>query len=122
MEIYNAGVEEELAVLRNKAVPVEEFNDDLSGLVDIMIESMVENSGIGLAAPQIGDNRRIFICSVDGSEPLVFINPEIIETSMETSVYEEGCLSLPGIYADIERPERVKIQAWNNWIADRGCL
>lgn len=113
MEIYNAGVEEELAALRKKAVPVEEFNDDLLELIDIMIESMVENSGIGLAAPQIGDNRRIFICSVDGSEPVVFINPEIIETSVETSVYEEGCLSLPGVYADVERPERVKIQAWN---------
>ena len=113
MDIYNAGVEEELAVLRKKSIPVEEFNDDLSVYIDIMIESMIEGKGIGLAAPQIGDNRRIFVCSIDDNGPLVFINPEIIETSMETSVYEEGCLSLPGIYADVERPERVKVQARN---------
>ncbi len=113
MDIYNAGVGEELAVLRKTAVPVTEFNDELQKLIDIMIESMIENKGIGLAAPQIGDNRRVFVCSIDGSEPLVFINPEIIETSMETWIYEEGCLSLPGIYADVERPERVKVQAWN---------
>lgn len=113
MDIYNAGVEEELAVLRKTAVPVEEFNDELMSFIDIMIESMKENKGIGLAAPQVGDNRRIFVCSIDDSDPLVFINPEIIETSMETTIYEEGCLSLPGIYADVERPERVKIQAWN---------
>lgn len=113
MDIYNAGVEEELAVLRKTAVPVKEFNDELQKLIDMMIESMIENKGIGLAAPQIGDNRRVFVCSVDGSEPLVFINPEIIETSLETTIYEEGCLSLPGIYADVERPERIKVQAWN---------
>ncbi|MBI9096889.1 MAG: peptide deformylase [Spirochaetaceae bacterium] len=113
MDIYNAGIEEELAVLRKTAVPVEEFNDELKSFIDIMIESMKENKGIGLAAPQVGDMRRIFVCSIDDREPLVFINPEIIETSMETSVYEEGCLSLPGIYADVERPERIKVQAWN---------
>ncbi len=113
MDILNAGVEEELAVLRKKSVPVEEFNDELSDFIDIMIESMKASKGIGLAAPQIGDNRRIFVCSIDDKESLVFINPEIIETSMEISVYEEGCLSLPGIYADIERPEKVKVQAWN---------
>jgi len=113
MDIYNAGVEEELAVLRKTAVPVEEFNDELQKFIDIMIESMIENNGIGLAAPQVGDERRIFVCSVDGSEPLVFINPELIETSLETTVYEEGCLSLPGIYADVERPERIIVQGWN---------
>ena len=113
MDIYNAGIEKELAVLRKTAVPVEEFNDELKNFIDIMIESMKENKGIGLAAPQVGDMRRIFVCSIDDREPLVFINPEIIETSMETSVYEEGCLSLPGIYADVERPERIKVQAWN---------
>lgn len=113
MEIFNAGVEEELAVLRKTSVPVTEFNDELQKFIDIMIESMIENKGIGLAAPQVGDNKRIFVCSIDGSEPLVFINPEIIETSVETWVYEEGCLSLPGIYADVERPERIKVQAWN---------
>lgn len=113
MDIYNAGVEEELAVLRKTAVSVEKFNDELQKFIDMMIESMIENKGIGLAAPQVGDDRRVFVCSVDGSDPLVFINPEIIETSMETSIYEEGCLSLPGVYADVERPERIKVQAWN---------
>ena len=113
MDIYNAGVEEELAVLRKTAVPVKEFNDELFSLIDMMIEAMKENKGIGLAAPQVGDNRRVFVCSVNDQEPMVFINPEIIETSMDTSVYEEGCLSLPGMYADVERPERIKVQAWN---------
>lgn len=113
MDVYNAGVEEELTVLRKTAVPVTEFNEDLNKFIDIMIESMKENKGIGLAAPQVGDLRRLFVCSIDEMEPMVFINPEIIETSMETSVYEEGCLSLPGIYADVERPERIRVQAWN---------
>ncbi len=113
MDIYNAGVEEELAVLRKKSAPVEKFDENLSAFIDTMIESMKEDNGIGLAAPQVGENKRIFVCSVDKNEPLVFINPEIIETSMETSIYEEGCLSLPGMYAHVERPERVKIQAWN---------
>ncbi|MDA3809705.1 MAG: peptide deformylase [Spirochaetaceae bacterium] len=113
MDIYNAGVEEELAVLRKTAIPVTEFNDELFSLIDMMIEAMKENKGIGLAAPQVGDNRRVFVCSISDQEPKVFINPEIIETSMETSVYEEGCLSLPGMYADVERPERIRVQAWN---------
>jgi peptide deformylase len=113
MDIYNAAIEDELAVLRQTAVPVTEFNDELMSFIDMMIESMKENKGIGLAAPQVGDKRRIFVCSIDNNEPLVFINPEIIGTSLETSVYEEGCLSLPGIYADVERPEKVTVQAWN---------
>jgi peptide deformylase len=113
MEMYIAGVEEELAVLRKTAIPVTEFNDELFSLIDMMIEAMKENKGIGLAAPQVGDNRRVFVCSISDQEPKVFINPEIIETSMETSVYEEGCLSLPGMYADVERPERIRVQAWN---------
>ena len=113
MDIYNAGIAEELAVLRKTALPVTEFNDELIRFINMMIESMKENKGIGLAAPQIGDNRRIFVCAIDDMEPMALINPEIIETSMETSVYEEGCLSLPGIYADVERPERIKVQAWN---------
>ncbi|MBN2657813.1 MAG: peptide deformylase [Spirochaetales bacterium] len=113
MDIYNAGVEEELAVLRKKAEPVTEFDEKLSALIDAMCEAMFENKGIGLAGPQIGVEKRLFVCSVDGSDPVAFINPEIIETSLETAVYEEGCLSLPGIYADVERPERVVIQAYN---------
>lgn len=113
MNIYNAGVDDELAVLRQTAVPVVEFNDELMSFIDMMNESMVENNGIGLAAPQVGDNRRIFVCSIDGTEPLLFINPEIIETSMDTAIYEEGCLSLPGIYADVERPDKIIVQAWN---------
>jgi len=113
MDIYNAGVDEEMSVLRGKAEPVTEFDSDLAELIETMCDAMVENHGIGLAAPQIGVLKRLFVCSVDGSDPVAFINPEIIETSLETSVYEEGCLSLPGMYADVERPERVVIQAFN---------
>lgn len=113
MDIYNAGIEKEMSVLRQKAEPVTDFNEELAELIDQMAVAMVENKGIGLAAPQIGLLKRLFVCSVDGSDPVAYINPEIIETSLETSVYEEGCLSLPGIYADVERPERVVIQAFN---------
>jgi peptide deformylase len=57
--------------------------------------------------------KRIFVIHVDGDEPRVFINPSIIATSQETAKYEEGCLSIPGVWADVVRPRAVRIQAWN---------
>ena len=74
---------------------------------------MHKGKGVGLAGPQVGLLERIFVVHVEGDEPRVFINPSILETSAETSKHEEGCLSVPGVWADVIRPEKVKVQAWN---------
>jgi peptide deformylase len=78
-----------------------------------MFGALYEGRGVGLAGPQVGLLKRIFVVHVEGNIPRVFINPSIIETSPETVKYEEGCLSLPGVWADVIRPRTVKIQAWN---------
>jgi peptide deformylase len=78
-----------------------------------MIDMMKKGKGIGLAGPQIGLLQRIFVTNIDGDVPRVFINPSIIETSQETCKYEEGCLSVPGVWVDVIRPKTVKVQAWN---------
>lgn len=100
-------------VLREKAAKVTSFGPELRILVDAMIEAMQDEQGLGLAAPQVGVPSRIFVVDLhqDGEEPRIFINPDIIETSQELVSYEEGCLSIPGVYADVSRPERVKVQA-----------
>lgn len=101
-------------VLREKAEPVIEIDRDTKNLVRDMITTLQEANGLGLAAPQVGASRRIFIAdlsALDLAESLrVFINPEILETSGEV-VLEEGCLSFPGIYQKISRPEHVKVRA-----------
>jgi peptide deformylase len=78
-----------------------------------MFVALQDGKGVGLAGPQFGLMQRIFVTSVAGDLPRVFINPSIIETSQETVKYEEGCLSVPGIWADVIRPKTVKVQAWN---------
>ncbi len=113
MDMYKLGFEKEEAVLREVAKPVTEFTPELKKLIKDMIEFMIESNGVGLAAPQIGVSQRLVVVGFDDMKPLALINPEIIETSMEENNYEEGCLSIPGMYAKITRPERVKIQAWN---------
>jgi len=108
LDIYTLGEE----VLRGKAERVTVFDNAFSIFVDAMFETMAESDGIGLAAPQVGALNRLFV--VDTRRPgerLVFINPEIIETSEEQGMYEEGCLSIPGMYYDIVRPLRVTVQA-----------
>ena len=113
MDMYKLGFEKEEAILREVAKPVTEFTPELKKLIKDMIEFMIESNGVGLAAPQIGVSQRLVVVGFDDMKPLALINPEIIETSMEENNYEEGCLSIPGMYAKITRPERVKIQAWN---------
>lgn len=100
-------------VLRQKAIPVPEINGEVIDFANEMIKTMIEGNGIGLAAPQVGDLRRIFVCQLPEEDPLVFINPDILETSMETEPYEEGCLSIPTMYANVVRPSIIKVQAWN---------
>ncbi len=100
-------------VLRKKCSSVVEFDKKLEDLIDAMIITMREGNGIGLAGPQVGVEQRLFVCQIQDQPPMVFINPEIIGTSEEQIPYEEGCLSIPGIYSDVIRPEWIKVQAWN---------
>jgi peptide deformylase len=109
MDIITLGHE----LLRQKAEPVKTFDAALVKTAEEMLEALHEGRGVGLAGPQVGLLKRIFIVHVEGDIPRVFINPSIIETSPETVKYEEGCLSIPGIWADVIRPRIVKIQAWN---------
>lgn len=99
--------------LSRKAEPVTEFGADLAAFVEEMYATMKRGKGIGLAATQVDRNVRLFVTGVDGDKLRVFINPEIVMTSPEEEEYEEGCLSLPGLYTNLKRPSMVKIQAWN---------
>jgi peptide deformylase len=100
-------------ILRQKTVPVTEFDAKLAQFAQDMIVTMIEGRGIGLAAPQVGQLVSVFVAQEENGKPLIFINPEIIGTSLETVPYEEGCLSIPGMYEEVVRPEAVVIQAYN---------
>jgi peptide deformylase len=95
-------------VLRKKCLPVEKIDKNLRSLMDDMIETMYKAPGIGLAAIQVGILRRVIVIDVtkesEKKKPLFLINPEIIFKSDNKNTYEEGCLSLPGQFAEIERP------------------
>ncbi|MCL2231973.1 MAG: peptide deformylase [Treponema sp.] len=109
MQVLTLGNE----LLRQKAQPVKNIGPEYLKIAEDLIEALRLQKGIGLAGPQVGLMERIFVTHIEGDIPRVFINPSIIETSMETDKYEEGCLSIPGIYTDVVRPETVKVQAWN---------
>lgn len=96
--------------LRRKAVPVEAVDAPLRALIDDMFETMYEAPGIGLAATQVDVHRRLLVADVssDKDDPHVFINPEILEKGGVT-VTEEGCLSVPGYYEEVERAEHIKV-------------
>ena len=100
-------------VLRKTAEPVKTFDDDLKNIVAEMIESLREEDGVGLAAPQVGAPLRIVVIDTTGGEkePLVLINPEITESSEEMVTAEEGCLSVPGISLSISRHSQVTVKA-----------
>ncbi|MDR2434953.1 MAG: peptide deformylase [Treponema sp.] len=100
-------------LLRQKAAPVADIDDELAKTALEMIEALKEGKGVGLAGPQVGISQRIFVVHIEGDVPRVFINPSILETSQEMIKYEEGCLSVPGIWIDVIRPKSVKVQAWN---------
>jgi len=99
--------------LIKRASVVPDIDKMIFDLSNAMIETMHEGNGIGLAGPQVGEMKRMFVCHVQGDVPRVFINPEIIQTSQEMVTMEEGCLSIPGVYADVVRPAQISIQAWN---------
>ncbi|THB65778.1 MAG: peptide deformylase, partial [Spirochaetaceae bacterium] len=88
-------------LLFKQSEPVESINEEIRELALEMIETMQESNGIGLAGVQVGHLQRIFVCKPD-DVARVFINPSIIETSVEQIIYEEGCLSIPGIYSEVE--------------------
>lgn len=100
-------------LLRQKAEKIEKIDDEIVNLSKRMLEIIKQDKGIGVAGPQIGVMKRIFVVHVEGDEERIFINPSLLETSHETSKYEEGCLSVPGIYAQVVRSQTIKIQAWN---------
>ncbi|MEQ8284500.1 peptide deformylase [Thalassospira sp.] len=97
--------------LKKECEPVTDVNDEIRQLLDDMLETMYAAPGIGLAAPQIGVMKRVVVMDVsdeeEKSKPLKMINPEIIWESEEMAVYQEGCLSIPDQYADVERPAEV---------------
>ena len=97
-------------ILREETKPVVAITDDIRRLIDDMFETMYAARGIGLAAPQVGRSERLTVIDVD-DEPMVLINPEIIESSSATAKAEEGCLSIPDIYGDVERPSSVRVRA-----------
>lgn len=109
MKIFKLGEE----VLRKKCEVVtnQEINDDLRVTFEEMFQTMIEASGVGLAAPQVGISKRFFVIISDDDVKRVFINPQIISTSSELVDFEEGCLSMPGFSEVIRRPEKVTVQA-----------
>ncbi len=99
--------------LKKTAEPVKDIDQDLREYTQQMLRAMKSGRGIGLAAPQVGRLERFFVCQVEDDEPRVFINPEIIRTSPDEVIYEEGCLSIPNLWANVKRPSAISIQAWN---------
>jgi peptide deformylase len=97
-------------ILREETKPVTVITEEIRRLIDDMFETMYAARGIGLAAPQVGRTERLCVIDVD-EEPLVLINPEILESSRSTEKAEEGCLSIPDVYGDVERPATVRIRA-----------
>ena len=97
------------AALRLKARPVEEFDDDLRRLVERMKVLMRDGCGVGLAAPQVGVLQRLFVFQVDEDDVVAIANPEIVEAGEETSVNDEGCLSIQGVIVPVERPAAITI-------------
>jgi peptide deformylase len=100
--------------LRQISAPITGVDKDLRRFVDDMFETMYDAPGIGLAAIQVGEPKRLFTLDVskrdDTREPMVVINPEITWKSDEMSVYEEGCLSIPEYYEEVERPAKVRLK------------
>ena len=100
-------------ILRKKCNPIEKVDDEIKKLMKDMLETMYDAPGIGLAAIQLGILKRLVVIDISKDEkknPLFLVNPKIISQSKTTSVYEEGCLSLPGQFAEIERPSECLVK------------
>lgn len=108
--------------LKKVAAPVVDLSDELRDLADNMLSTMYDAPGIGLAAPQVGVLTRLIVLDCVKGEgetprPLAMFNPQVIASSDETNTYDEGCLSIPDIYADVTRPEAVTVR----WIDPKGA-
>jgi peptide deformylase len=115
--ILSVGDPREVAVLKQKSTPVEAVDDELRALMDDMVETMYAAPGIGLAAVQVGVPKRVIVMDLarEGEPPAPrhFVNPEITWSSEETAPYEEGCLSVPEVYDEVERASRVRLKYLN---------
>jgi peptide deformylase len=100
-------------VLRRMADPIEQVDDDLQRLMDDMLATMYDAPGVGLAAPQIGVSRRLIVMDAarddEPKAPIVMANPQILDRSEEMRVHEEGCLSIPEVTAEVERPAVTRV-------------
>ena len=100
--------------LRKVSEPVKKIDAGIRKLIEDMLETMYDAPGIGLAAIQVGTAKRVVTMDLAKKEepknPLVFVNPEVVWTSQEKATYEEGCLSIPEYYGDVERPAQVKVK------------
>jgi peptide deformylase len=110
-------VDHDLKVLKQTSKPVTGVDDALRALMDDMLETMYAAPGIGLAAIQVGVPKRVIVMDISGKdeepEPRYFVNPEIVWASEELATYEEGCLSVPEIYDEVDRPARVRLKYLN---------
>jgi len=100
------------SALRRKAEHVDVIDDDIRNLCQLMVEVMIRANGVGLAAPQIGISKRIFVMDAD-DELYIFINPELVELSEETLESSEGCLSVPGVDTTVARSARAVVEGIN---------
>jgi len=109
--------------LKVKTRPVETVDDELRQFLDDMLETMYAADGIGLAAPQVGDERSVLVMDVarqgEEPQPMKIINPEIVWHSEEERVHEEGCLSLPEYFAEVVRPDRIRVKYLDETGAER---
>ena len=101
-------------ILREKSLPVENVDKSIQTLMDDMLQTMYAAPGIGLAAIQVGIPKRVIVLDTEKKEgqknPIFLVNPEIVEKSENNSTYEEGCLSVPGQFAEIDRPEKCHVK------------
>jgi peptide deformylase len=101
-------------ILRQVSTRIEQVNDEIRTLADDMLATMYDAPGIGLAAIQVGVPRRMLVIDLskegEDKKPQVFINPEVLASSDERSTYEEGCLSIPDYYAEVERPSKITVR------------
>lgn len=102
-------------VLRSPAEPVLQFGEELEQFVRAMFATMHKSEGVGLAAPQVGRKLRVLVLNATGKpeDAIALVNPEILERSGPKTLFEEGCLSFPGIYAEIKRPDRCRVKAFD---------
>ena len=105
------------SILRQKSLPVDKVNKEIKALMDDMLDTMYAANGIGLAAIQIGIPKRIIVMDISKGEekknPLYFVNPVIKNKNTELSTYEEGCLSVPNYFAEIDRPKKCDVEYLN---------